>query len=123
MFLSPMDVHVNRTPVGGHRPPGGVSSGQVPAGLQERGRRAERVDGGLARSPRRPRRRPADRRDAGAADRLPVERRRSSVSGQRFGVMKFGSRIDLFIPRSATIHVKAGDKVVGGETTLATLAQ
>jgi phosphatidylserine decarboxylase len=44
-------------------------------------------------------------------------------AGQRFGVMKFGSRIDLFIPRTATIQVKAGDKVVGGETTLATLAQ
>jgi phosphatidylserine decarboxylase len=43
-------------------------------------------------------------------------------AGQRFGVMKFGSRIDLFIPRTATIHVKVGDKVVGGETTLATLA-
>jgi hypothetical protein len=36
--------------------------------------------------------------------------------------MKFGSRIDLFLPRTATILVKAGDKVVGGETTLATLA-
>ena len=44
------------------------------------------------------------------------------AAGQRFGVMKFGSRIDLFLPRSATIQVKAGDKVVGGETTLATLA-
>ena len=43
-------------------------------------------------------------------------------AGQRFGVMKFGSRIDLFLPRTATILVKAGDKVVGGETTLATLA-
>ena len=37
--------------------------------------------------------------------------------------MKFGSRIDLFLPRTATIAVKVGDKVVGGETTLATLAQ
>jgi phosphatidylserine decarboxylase len=45
------------------------------------------------------------------------------ATGQRFGVMKFGSRIDLFLPRTATILVKAGDKVVGGETTLATLPQ
>jgi phosphatidylserine decarboxylase len=43
-------------------------------------------------------------------------------AGQRFGVMKFGSRIDMFVPRSATIKVKAGDKVVGAETVIATLA-
>ena len=41
--------------------------------------------------------------------------------GQRFGVMKFGSRMDLFLPLSATVRVKVGDKVVAGETTLATL--
>ena len=43
-------------------------------------------------------------------------------AGDRFGVMKFGSRIDMFLPRSATIQVKVGDRVVGGETTIATLA-
>jgi phosphatidylserine decarboxylase len=36
--------------------------------------------------------------------------------------MKFGSRIDLFVPRTASINVKVGDKVVGGETIVATLA-
>ena len=41
--------------------------------------------------------------------------------GQRYGVMKFGSRMDLFLPPSATIRVKVGDKVVAGETTIATL--
>jgi phosphatidylserine decarboxylase len=45
-----------------------------------------------------------------------------SVSlGERFGIMKFGSRMDLFLPLSATMHVKPGDRVVGGESTLATL--
>jgi phosphatidylserine decarboxylase len=42
--------------------------------------------------------------------------------GQRFGVMKFGSRIDLFLPRSAKLSVQPGDRVVGGESILATLA-
>jgi phosphatidylserine decarboxylase len=36
--------------------------------------------------------------------------------------MKFGSRIDLFLPRTARLHVKLGDRVVGGESTVATLA-
>jgi len=44
------------------------------------------------------------------------------AAGDRFGVMKFGSRIDLYLPRTATITVKPGDKVIGGETKLATLA-
>jgi phosphatidylserine decarboxylase len=43
------------------------------------------------------------------------------VAGQRYGVMKFGSRIDMFLPLSATIHIKVGDKVIGGETHIATL--
>ena len=34
IFLSPMDVHINRAPVDGCRPPRGVSRRQVPAGLQ-----------------------------------------------------------------------------------------
>ncbi|MEC9186958.1 MAG: phosphatidylserine decarboxylase [Bacteroidota bacterium] len=33
--------------------------------------------------------------------------------------MKFGSRIDVFIPKSAEIKVKLDDTVVGGETILA----
>ena len=36
--------------------------------------------------------------------------------------MKFGSRIDLFLPVDATIAVKVGDRVIGGETSVATLA-
>ena len=43
-------------------------------------------------------------------------------AGQRFGVMKFGSRIDMFLPREATIQVRVGDRVVGAETIIATLA-
>ena len=43
------------------------------------------------------------------------------VAGQRYGVMKFGSRIDMFLPLKATIYIKVGEKVVGGETKIATL--
>jgi phosphatidylserine decarboxylase len=35
--------------------------------------------------------------------------------------MKFGSRMDVFLPTDATLSVRVGDRVVGGETVLATL--
>ena len=40
--------------------------------------------------------------------------------GQRVGLMKFGSRMDVFLPVEATLLVSVGDRVVGGETVLAT---
>lgn len=39
--------------------------------------------------------------------------------GERIGLMKFGSRMDVFFDARATIRVKLGDKVVGGSTVLA----
>ena len=41
--------------------------------------------------------------------------------GQRVGLMKFGSRMDVFLPTDATLLVSVGDRVAGGETGLATL--
>ena len=43
-------------------------------------------------------------------------------AGDRFGVMKFGSRMDVFIPASAALAVRVNDKVVGGVTVIARLA-
>ncbi len=42
-------------------------------------------------------------------------------AGDRFGVMKFGSRMDVFLPREAALQTKVGEKVVGGITVLAAL--
>ena len=39
--------------------------------------------------------------------------------GEELGFIKFGSRVDLFLPLAAKIHVKPGDKVRGGITNLA----
>jgi phosphatidylserine decarboxylase len=40
-------------------------------------------------------------------------------TGQRFGLIKFGSRIDLFLPLEAQILVGVGDKIYGGLTPVA----
>jgi phosphatidylserine decarboxylase len=41
--------------------------------------------------------------------------------GERIGLMKFGSRMDVFLPRHAEIAVTVGQQVVAGETVLARL--
>ena len=43
-------------------------------------------------------------------------------SGEEVGFIKFGSRIDIFLPLDAKIHVRLDDKVKGRETLLATLS-
>ena len=42
--------------------------------------------------------------------------------GQRFGFIRFGSRVDLYVPKSATITAALGDKVYATSTVIATLA-
>jgi phosphatidylserine decarboxylase len=43
--------------------------------------------------------------------------------GQRVGMIKFGSRADVLIPADAVLKVKTGERVKGGESVLAVLAQ
>jgi len=43
--------------------------------------------------------------------------------GERVGLIKFGSRVDVFLDASATLHVKVGDHVKGGTSVLAYLRQ
>ena len=39
--------------------------------------------------------------------------------GERISLIQFGSRVDVYLSRKATIKVKLGDKVIGGETVIA----
>jgi len=41
--------------------------------------------------------------------------------GERVGLIKFGSRVDVFLPGDAELHVKKGDHVKGGSSILATI--
>lgn len=45
----------------------------------------------------------------------------SVVRGSRFGIIKFGSRMDVIVPKSVDIKVSVGDIVYGGESILAVM--
>jgi phosphatidylserine decarboxylase len=121
IFLSPMDVHVNRIPASGrvkrvtftrgrflpaYRRDAGAANERSEIWIDHRGQMivARQIVGILAR-------RVVCRVGAGAEVR----------AGQRFGIMKFGSRMDVFVPPEATITVAVGDMVRGGETVIAML--
>lgn len=51
--------------------------------------------------------------DVGAGDEL--------AAGQVYGLIRFGSRLDVYLPDGATAQVRVGQRAVGGETVLAAL--
>jgi phosphatidylserine decarboxylase len=121
IFLSPMDVHVNRIPASGRVTKVAYLPGRfLPAYRHEAGGTNERSEvwidhGGQT---------VVARQVVGMLARRVVCR--ASVgdevrAGDRFGIMKFGSRMDIFLPPTATITVEVGQLVRGGETVIAVL--
>ncbi len=45
------------------------------------------------------------------------------LKGQRFGLIRFGSRVDVYLPLDAEVLVKVGERTLGGETILAKLKE
>ena len=45
------------------------------------------------------------------------------LRGQKFGLIKFGSRTDILMPANVEILVNIGDRVVGGETIIARISE
>jgi phosphatidylserine decarboxylase len=44
---------------------------------------------------------------------------RALAAGERIGLIRFGSRVDVDLPPGARPVVRVGDRVVGGETAIA----
>jgi phosphatidylserine decarboxylase len=51
-----------------------------------------------------------------------LEQGKEVRSGERFGIIRFGSRMDVYLPKDVKPKVVIGQKAVGGETILADLA-
>lgn len=52
-----------------------------------------------------------------------IQENDSVVQGEEFGFIKFGSRVDLYLPLNAVVNVKIGDKTKAGRTVIAALEQ
>src|SRR5687767_6414293 len=123
IFLSPMDVHVNRMPVGGRVTQVKYHPGRfLPAYRSEAGELNEYTEVTLEHGSATI----VVRQIVGVLARRIVCRVKEGdivKAGDRFGVMKFGSRMDVFLPREAALQTKVGEKVVGGITVLAALPE
>lgn len=123
MFLSVFDVHVQNAPVAGRVSHVQHRSGQFLNAMRlDSAALNENVLIGFetshARTPK-----VGMRLIAGLIARriLPWVSPGDVVSlGERVSLIQFGSRVDLYLPLSATVRVKVGDRVVGGCTIVAT---
>ena len=122
IFMSPINVHVNRMPVGGVISFFRYHAGKYlvawhPKSSTENERTTvvtkmadgteilfRQIAGALAR-----------RIKCYIKEGQPLEQ------GDEFGFIKFGSRVDVFLPLSAKVNVKIGDKTNGGKTVIAEL--
>lgn len=122
IFMSPLNVHVTRYPIGGEvvfskYHPGKYLVAWHPKASEDNERTtvviANKTSGEILY-----------RQIAGALARRIVnyaEPQMQVIQGSDAGFIKFGSRVDVFLPLNAVIKVNLNDKVKGGEQIIATL--
>jgi phosphatidylserine decarboxylase len=121
IFLSIFDVHTNRAPIDGQ-----VIYRQHREGLCLDARRLEcsEKNESMTWALENPRVAIVVRQLTGAIARRIVawaEIGDELKKGQRFGMIRFGSRTEVYLPLAATVLVKVGDHVLGGSTIIAQL--
>lgn len=122
IFLSVFDVHVNKAPIAGK-----ITYQQHHPGLYLDARNPEcsiknealtwAIEGSKATL--------VIRQITGAIARriVPWSKVGDQVDkGFRFGMIRFGSRTEIYLPMTATVEVKVGDRVVGAQSVIARLA-
>lgn len=123
IFMSPLNVHVNRIPLSGQVKYFRYIKGEYLVAFDEKSStRNERtligIDNGDFKV--------LFKQIAGFIARrivCPLNVGDSVKVGERFGMIKFGSRVDVLIPISSSINVKLNDNVIAGETVLATVPE
>jgi len=121
IFLSVFNVHVNRSPIAGvlsnvHYQKGKYLNAMNPASADRNEQNVVTVRGeGIEVT---------FKQIAGLLARriVFVPKQGDSVErGQRVGLIKFGSRVDVVLPAEAVLQVKVGDRVAGGSSVLAAM--
>lgn len=123
IFMNVFDVHVNRSPIGGAvrevvYNPGRFLAANVPKASLENEQNALVLESAGGR-------RVLLVQIAGLVARRIVNYARPGdrlARGQRFGLIRFGSRVDVYLPDDAEVAVALGQRVVGGETIIARLS-
>jgi phosphatidylserine decarboxylase len=120
IFLSPLDVHINRSPVEGRVTRIDYSHGRFLPAYDARANENELNEIWVDANGKTV----VFRQVVGILARRIVCRIQEGQSvhvGERIGLMKFGSRMDVFLPAGTPLLVKVGESVVAGETILASL--
>lgn len=120
IFMSPFNVHVNRNPIGGIVEYARYHSGKYlvawhPKSSTENERTTMVIKDAAGRKV-------LFRQIAGALARRVVyylKEQQPVKQGDEMGFIKFGSRVDVFLPLGTEIKVKLGDKTRGGESVIA----
>jgi phosphatidylserine decarboxylase len=123
IFLSIFDVHTNRAPIDGR-----IVYRQRRAGLCLDARRPDcsEKNESMTWAFENPRVTIVVRQITGAIARRIVAWANVGdqlKKGERFGMIRFGSRTELYLPLNAEVLVKVGDHVLGGSTIIARLAE
>lgn len=124
IFMSVFDVHINRAPVGGivrrvHYIPGKFMNADLDKASEENERQhvlIERSDGRVI----------GCTQIAGLVARriVPFIKPGDIVAvGQRIGLIRFGSRVDVYLPQGTDSKVLLGQRIVAGETVLAEIGK
>lgn len=121
VFLSPLDVHINRSPIAGRITKVEYTEGRKSPATSDNAslvneRNSLTIEGEKMTV--------VCTQIAGIMARRIVCWNKPGDEleiGQRFGLIKFGSRTDVLMPNSVNILVGIGDRVVGGETIIARL--
>ncbi|MGZ4967689.1 MAG: phosphatidylserine decarboxylase [Chthoniobacterales bacterium] len=122
IFLSVFDVHTNRAPI-----EGSITYREHREGLclDARSPECSNKNEAMTWAFQNPRATLVVRQLTGAiARRIVAWSKVGDVlqKGERFGMIRFGSRTEVYLPLDATVLVKVGDRVFGGATVIARLA-
>lgn len=122
IFLNVFDVHVNRIPIGGtirklHYHPGLFLNASLDKASEDNERQLVSIttNSGV---------RVGVIQIAGLVARrilCDLKEGQQVQTGERFGIIRFGSRVDVFLPTDSTVLALEGQRAVGGETVLAEL--